>query len=111
MKSKKKNRIDEEEIRYAEENIDQEKNISFYVKVKNTKNIFFSLLFHLFLLFILSFISSNIDTGAAVLLAAPFIGKDDSARGWLELLKKSEIYSQKNISLNVINMICHISTI
>ena len=48
MKIKKKNRIDEEEksihvediridkvvevIRYAEENIDQEKNISFYVK-------------------------------------------------------------------------------
>ena len=95
-----------------EKNIDQEENISFCVKeIKYTKEDVFFLIFHLFLLFILSFISSNIDTGAAVLLAAPFIGKDDSARGWLELLKKIGKYSQKNISLNVISVICHISTI
>ena len=95
-----------------EKNIDQEENISFCVKeIKYKKEDVFFLIFHLFLLFILSFISSNIDTGAAVLLAAPFIGKDDSARGWLELLKKIGKYSQKNISLNVISVICHISTI
>ena len=95
-----------------EKNIDQEENISFCVKeIKYTKEDVFFLIFHLFLLFILSFISSNIDTGAAVLLAAPFIGKDDSARGWLELLKKNGKYSQKNVSLNVTSMICHISTI
>ena len=75
MKSRKKNRIDEEEksihvedirideveevIRYAEENIDQEENISFHVKeIKNTKKyVFFSYIspvssFHSFFHFI-----------------------------------------------------------
>ena len=68
MKGKKKNRIDLEDIRidevvevirYAEENIDQEENISFYVKeIKNTKKyVFFSYIspvssFHSFFHFI-----------------------------------------------------------